>query len=180
MDLNQQKLTKTEWDTTEITVPSDEKEILKLIIDGYHDVNIIYNKNMSVINYLKLTPTESVMNHLHKEYFQPIIENLKQKYEFEFESKHHIKIHRINSIEKLKLENLSKTIRNCGKKIFEFYLLHIAEQTIRYFYKDNITNFNKYYYTLHHLMKLKITNVIPQVVEFIDAVLTDYFTELNI
>ena len=180
MDLNQQKLTKTEWDTTEITVPSDEKEILKLIIDGYHDVNIIYNKNMSIINYLKLTPTESVMNHLHKEYFQPIIESLKQKYEFEFESKHHIKIHRINSIEKLKLENLSKTIQNCGKKIFEFYLLHIAEQTMRYFYKDNITNFNKYYYTLHHLMKLKITNVIPQVVEFIDAVLTDYFTELNI
>jgi len=180
MDLIQQKLTKTEWDTTEITVPSDEKEILKLIIDGYHDVNIIYNKNMSIINYLKLTPTESVMNHLHKEYFKPIIENLQQKYEFEFESKHHVKIHRINSLEKLKLENLSKIIQNCGKKIFEFYLLHVAEQTMRSFYNDNMTKFNKYYYTLYHLMKLKITNVIPQVVEFIDAVLIDYFTELNI
>ena len=70
MDLNQQKLTKTEWDTTEITVPSDEKEILNLIIKGYHDVNIIYNKNTSIINYLKLTPTESLVSHLHKEYFR--------------------------------------------------------------------------------------------------------------
>ena len=31
MDLNQQKLTKTEWDTTEIPISSDEMEILKLI-----------------------------------------------------------------------------------------------------------------------------------------------------
>jgi len=180
MDLNQQKLTKTEWDTTEITVPSDEKEILNLIIKGYHDVNIIYNKNTSIINYLKLTPTESVMNHLHKEYFQPIIEKLQKKYDFPFESKHHIKIQRMNSIEKLKLDNLSKTIEDCGKKLFEFYLLHITEQTMRYFYKDNTTKFNKYYYTLHHLMKLKITNVIPQVTEFIEAVLTDYSVELTI
>jgi len=179
MDLNQQKLTKTEWDTTEITVPMDEKEILNLIIKGYHDVNIIYNKNTSIINYLKLTPTDSVMNHLHKEYFQPIIEELQKKYEFPFESKHHIKIHRMNSIEKLKLENLSKTIQDCGKKLFEFYLLHITEQTMRYFYKDNTTKFNKYYYTLHHLMKLKITNVIPQVTEFIEAVLANYSDELN-
>ena len=46
MDLNQQKLTKTEWDTTEIPISSEEKEILKLIIDGYKDVNILYNKNL--------------------------------------------------------------------------------------------------------------------------------------
>ena len=180
MDLNQQKLTKTEWDTTEITVPSDEKEILNLIIKGYHDVNIIYNKNTSIVNYLKLTPIDNVMNHLHKEYFQPIIEKLQQKYEFPFESKLSTKIQRINSIEKLKLDNLSKSIQACGKKLFEFYLLHITEQTMRYFYKDNIIKFNKYYYTLHHLMKLKITNVIPQVREFVEAVLVDYSVELTI
>ena len=66
MDLNQQKLTKTEWDTTEIPISSEEKEILKLIIDGYKDVNILYNKNLSIINYLKLEPTDSIMNHLYK------------------------------------------------------------------------------------------------------------------
>ena len=39
MDLNQQKLTKIEWDTTEIPVSKEEKEILDLIVKGYHDKN---------------------------------------------------------------------------------------------------------------------------------------------
>ena len=151
MDLNQQKLTKTEWDTTEIPVSSDEKEILKIIIDGYSNVNIIYNKNASMINYLKMEPNDNIINHLHKEYFEPIIKKLNDKYEFGFESKILMKFQRVNSMETLKLENISKTIQDCGHKIFEFYLLHIAEQTMRYFYKDNTIKFNKYYYTLHHL-----------------------------
>ena len=180
MDLNQQKLTKTEWDTTEIPISSDEKEILKIIIDGYSNVNIIYNKNSSMINYLKMEPNDNIINHLHKEYFEPIIKKLNDKYEFEFESKIIMKFQRVNSMEKLKLENISKTIQDCGHKIFEFYLLHIAEQAMRYFYKDNTIKFNKYYYTLHHLMKLKITNVIPQVTEFIEAVLADYYEELTL
>mgnify|MGYP000607260594 CR=1 FL=1 len=79
MDLNQQKLTKTEWDTTEIPVSSDEKEILKIIIDGYSNVNIIYNKNASMINYLKMEPNDNIINHLHKEYFEPIIKKLNDK-----------------------------------------------------------------------------------------------------
>ena len=104
MDLNQQKLNRTEWDTTEIPVNKDETEILNLIIKGYDNVNITYNKNNSMINFLSLDPNENIMNHLYKEYFQPIIEKLQQKYEFPFESKLSTKIQRINSIEKLKLE----------------------------------------------------------------------------
>ena len=38
MDLNQQKLSKKEWDTTEIPIKSHEKEILNLIIKGYDRV----------------------------------------------------------------------------------------------------------------------------------------------
>ena len=70
MDLNQSKLTKTEWESTEIPVHRDEKEILNLIIKGYHDVNMIYNKNESMINFLRLDPNVNVMNHLYKEYFE--------------------------------------------------------------------------------------------------------------
>ena len=180
MDLNQLKLTKTEWDTTELPVSVDEKEILELIIAGYSDVNIIYNKNLSMLNYLKMDPNENIMNHLYKEYFEPRIKKLIDKYEFEFESKLPLKFQRVNSMEKLKLENMNKTIQDCGQKIFEFYLLYIAEQTMRYFYKDNTVKFNKYYYTLEHLMKLKITNVNILVVEFINAVLADYYMELSI
>ena len=48
MDLNQQKLSRIEWDTTEIPITKDEKhEILTLLYKGYDNVNIIYNKNES-------------------------------------------------------------------------------------------------------------------------------------
>ena len=47
MDLNQTKLSKIEWDTTEIPITKDEHEILTLINKGYDNVNIIYNTSNS-------------------------------------------------------------------------------------------------------------------------------------
>ena len=40
MDLKQQKLGKSEWESIEVSVDDDEKEILLLIVKGYNDVNI--------------------------------------------------------------------------------------------------------------------------------------------
>jgi hypothetical protein len=180
MDLNQQKLTKTEWDTTEIPISQEEREILKLIITGYSDVNYIYNKNMSIANYLKLVPNDGVNHYLYNEHFLPMMRELMSTYDFEFQSNIQIKLQRLVSIEKMKLEHLNKTLQDCGGKIFEFYLLYIAKQTMKYFYKDNMQKFNKNYYTLFHLMKLKITNVNPYVTEFIVAVLVEYKEELKI
>ena len=118
MDLNQTKLTKTEWESTESPVGEDEKEILNLIVNGYRDVNVIYNKNTSIINFLKVEPNENIKNHLYKEYFDPIIKRLVKKYEFVFDISTPIKFQRVNSVEKLKLEHLAKTIQDRGHRIF--------------------------------------------------------------
>ena len=40
MDLTQTKLSRTEWNGIEIPVSMREKEILRLIIQGFDDVNI--------------------------------------------------------------------------------------------------------------------------------------------
>ncbi len=180
MDLNQSKLTKTEWESTENPVHQDEKEILNLIIKGFHDVNIVYNKNESIINFLRLDPNDNIRNHLYKEYFEPIINRLITKYDFVYDTNKQVKFQRVNSIEKLKLEHLSKTIADRGDRIFELYLLHISEHIMKNYYKDNITKFNKYYYTLLHLNNLKITNVCSRVRDFVEHVLSDYYVELNI
>ena len=113
MDLNQQKLSKREWDTTEIPVSQEEKEILTLIIKGYHDVNIMYNKNMSMINFMKLEPNENIKDYLYTEYFEKAIYKLVHKYEVEFDSSLPNNLKRVNSMEKLKLENMRKTINDC-------------------------------------------------------------------
>ena len=87
MDLNQTKLTKTEWNSTEIPVSTEEKQILKLICDGYHNVNLIYNNNLSIIGYTKLDNNDEMHNHLYKVYFEEQVKNLNKKYEIPFEIK---------------------------------------------------------------------------------------------
>lgn len=180
MDLNQQKLSKREWDTTEIPVTPEEKEILNMIVAGYHDVNIVYNKNLSMIKFLKLEPNENIMDYLYNEYFKPIIKRLVEKYEVEFDCEISNNIKRMNSMEKLKLENMRKTINGCGKKIFEFYLLYIGELVLKCYYDDEMEQFDKYYYTLYHLRKVHITNINPKLSSFIDTILTVYFEDVII
>ena len=54
MDLKQTKLTKTEWENTEIPAADDEKRILRLICDGFHDVSIKTNLNKSLYQLIKI------------------------------------------------------------------------------------------------------------------------------
>jgi hypothetical protein len=132
MDLNQEKLTKTEWESTEIPISEDEKEIMKLIMTGFHDVNYIYNKKKSMLNYLSLSSNENLMEHMYKEYYKPKIDKLKKKYEVIYEENDKVKFQRVNSMEKCKLDNLSSKIKDCEDKIFESVLLYIAEGVLRY------------------------------------------------
>ena len=43
MDLFQSKLTKSEWESIEVPVDHNEKQILQMIVDGYDDLNISKN-----------------------------------------------------------------------------------------------------------------------------------------
>ena len=171
MDLNQDKLTKTEWESTEIPISDDEKEIMKLIMAGYFDVNYIYNKKKSMLNYLSLNPNENLMEHMYKEYYKPKIDKLKKKYSIVYEEDEKIKFQRVNSIEKLKLDNLSSKIKACEDNIFESVLLYIVEGLLKYKEKKSWEKFNKFYYTLFHLNQLKITNILPRVKKFIEIIL---------
>jgi hypothetical protein len=171
MDLNQEKLTKTEWESTEIPISDDEKEIMKLIMTGFHDVNYIYNKKKSMLNYLSLSSNENLMEHMYKEYYKPKIDKLKKKYEVIYEENDKVKFQRVNSMEKCKLDNLSSKIKDCEDKIFESVLLYIAEGVLRYKEKKSWEKFNKFYYTLFHLNQLKITNIIPRVKYFVEKIL---------
>ena len=65
MDLNQRKLTKTEWNNIEIPVSEEEKEILLLITRGYNDVNIKYNKATSLFGFLKIEYNEIMEDYLY-------------------------------------------------------------------------------------------------------------------
>ena len=43
MDLKQRKLNKSEWESIEVPVSSNEQDVLQMITKGYHDINIKQN-----------------------------------------------------------------------------------------------------------------------------------------
>ena len=76
MDLKQQKLSKSEWDSVEIPVSEDEAAILKLITSGFTDVNIKTNKTNSLIVFLKIEYSEQMEDFLYNRHFSKRILDL--------------------------------------------------------------------------------------------------------
>ena len=76
MDLNQQKLSKSEWDSVEIPVSEDEAAILKLITSGFADVNIKTNKTNSLFSFLKIEYSPQMEDFLYNKHFANRITSL--------------------------------------------------------------------------------------------------------
>ena len=76
MNLNQQKLSKSEWDSVEIPVSDDEAAILKLIISGFTDINIKTNKTNSLFTFLKIEYSPQMEDFLYNKHFASRITSL--------------------------------------------------------------------------------------------------------
>ena len=70
MDLTQRKLTKQEWESIEIPVSSHEKTVLKMIREGFENINIKHNNNQSLLTYAKLDDTEVMQIHIFNLYLK--------------------------------------------------------------------------------------------------------------
>jgi hypothetical protein len=84
MDLKQVKLSKSEWESIEIPVANQEKQVLDLIIKGYNDVNIRINKTDSLFMFLKIEFSSDIEDHLYNKYFADKMKALVNKYKLEF------------------------------------------------------------------------------------------------
>jgi hypothetical protein len=64
----------------EIPVSDQEKSILQLIIDGYHDVNLKRNDNVSLLSHMKMEYSPEIEKQLYKQYFEKDVDVLQAKY----------------------------------------------------------------------------------------------------
>ena len=80
MDLKQRKLNRAEWNSIEVPVSDSEKNILNLIIQGYHDVNIRINNNNSIFNFLKIEYNEKMEDYIYNKYLREDVEKLIELY----------------------------------------------------------------------------------------------------
>ena len=76
MDLQQLKLSKSEWQSIEVPVSDAEKNILLLITRGYNNVNIMYNANSSLLSYLKIEHSDIMEDYLYNKFFLPFVDRI--------------------------------------------------------------------------------------------------------
>ena len=177
MDLNQRKLTKSEWQGIEVPVSSDEKEILELIIRGSHDVNTKYNKHNSLQGFLKIEHTAIMEDYLYNKYFSSSVAKLRALYPI---PELVINVQANPAIKKADLIRLEK---NTAEKI-KF------ENAIEYLYLDLIKNILKQhgdgdsrwvnlYFTLYKLNSISISNVNRHVKCLVARIITLYEADID-
>ena len=177
MDLRQKKLTKKEWEMLEIPVPQDELAILKLIRDGYSNLNICRNAVQSLLGFMKISRDLELFHaYLYIRYYEPIFNKLQKKYKF---IKYTVKSKKIKlkKADIIRIDNSNSRLDT--DKIFEFILLRLLGKFLKY-YKRKKGSRHLYYYTLIHLMKNKIVNINTHVITYINNILKEYCNHADI
>ncbi len=179
MDLTQTKLTKSEWNNTEVPVQDNEKFILNVIKEGYENVNIRLNMNKSMLQVIKIENTSENQNYLYENYFHKDVSNILKKYplngfQFSYNPKKNSK--KPKKIDIMRITNTNNQINALRNSIYEYILIDICSDLIKDLYKK-LKKHGFYLYTLIQLKKNKISNVNENVLKFVDDLIA--FTKHN-
>ena len=178
MDLNQRKLTKSEWQGIEVPVSPEEKEVLELIIRGFHDVNIKYNKHNSLFGFIKIEYGEVMEDYLYNKYFAPVVAKLREKYPTICEL--NISVHSNPIIKKADLIRLEK---NNAEKMkldtaVEYLFLDLVKKILHSRHQGN-SNWVIEYFTLFKLTRITISNVNRHIKQIVKNILTKLEDEID-
>jgi hypothetical protein len=205
MDLKQIKLSRSEWDSIEIPVSDKEKDILHLIINGFHNVNIKVNNTNSLFKYLKIEYTSKIEDYLYNKYFSEIIKSLIDKYKISFIkindsslSKKHSKEKsnteiettqkicyiNVNQIVKLKSTDQIRVgryeaINSNNSEIYEFILIDLIEKLFKKKSKQNPV-WVYYYYTISKLIKNSIENLNVHISNITHSIIENLESEIEL
>jgi len=189
MDLNQRKLNKSEWESTEVPVSSSEIDILKMIMGGYKDVNIRINKHNSIFSYLKIEYAEKMEDYLYIKYLSNIVNGFIKTYKIDFINVDVNPKTKINSADKIRIErNDDEAMKH--HDIYEFVLLqHVegvllhAQQMIKLEaksdkmsknYAESKKMFTFHYFTLYKLIRNNITRINRHIVKIVEIIMKKY------
>jgi hypothetical protein len=158
MDLAQHKLNKTEWESIEIPEKETEQIILKMIIDGYSDINISIPQIFSLRSYFKIEASSEeysncIESYIYNTYYANKVAEIQK--EFKQQSDEYLFLEKIKPKTKLEVKRGDKIrFQNDIKEpVFEDILL----QELLLFVT---TKKDKHYFTIDKLLKnnIKSTN----------------------
>jgi hypothetical protein len=173
MDLNQRKLNKSEWESIEVPVTDEEKNILTLICNGYHDVNIKYNKHISLFGYLKVEFSPLMEDYLYYNYFLEKINQINTYSDYVHDIKANPKIKKADLI-RIQRNNVEKIMSNVD--IYEYLLLEMISNILS---NKSTHSWYIHYFTLYKLKSMSIQMLNRHVMNFVDFILKKVETEIN-
>lgn len=174
MDLRQIKLSKQEWDSIEKPISDEEKEIIKMIDTGYDNPKVYFNHHKSLLSFLKFDNDQLFHHYLYEKYFKSRIDKIYKKYiknnEIHFKIDENNKLKRLNSADTIRIQHFDETIQNNEHLIFEFILIELCSNIMKYILKKK-TNYISYLYTLIHIKKSSIHNINIYIMQFVDKII---------
>lgn len=178
MDLVQNKLSKSEWQSIEVQINRDELNIVKMICESFHNINHSYNMASSLLSHVKITPSKEIHQQLYIIYFDEYVRKLIKKYMLDI-TPISIKGCKIKSADKIRIKHTGDSLMQQKNNIFEFNILDKVTFMLKE-YKKKQSSWISHYYTINRLLKYNIREQNVHVVEFIKAVLKLYDTHVNL
>ena len=189
MDFSQTKLTKMEWESIEIPVPDQEKQILRLIMEGYYNINIKQNDNRSLLSFMKIEYTNEIEMYIYSKYFAKEIQNIVNTKKnanifldgFTPKMPNISKFKSPKKIDLMRLQNMDANIQASEfdkSRIFEFILLNFCQLILQ----DKDKSYTFYLYTILQMNQAIIPHVniyVKQFVEqFVQFIQTKFSTKI--
>jgi hypothetical protein len=184
MDLTQSKLTKIEWMNVEIPVSDHEKMILRLIMDGYKNINVRTNLNQSLLQHLKVENTPENEAFLYEKYFEKEIQQVIQKYQKKlpdfpgFTTTTQV-TKPPKKVDIIRIEHMDRTLEKKRGEIFEFMLLEFCS-TILQAFAEHTNKHALAFYTLIQLKKASIPHTNKYMIQYVDKMIQYTRTHLSI
>jgi hypothetical protein len=174
MDLTQTKLTRAEWETIEVPVSPDEKQILSLITSGFHDVNIRSNETQSLYSFTKIERTPETEFYLYKKYFEGQLSAILVKYgkntplKLPQNALSGGELKTLKSADMIRIQNLDNHITVNRPHIFEYLIVDLTKDLLKNLSKNN-EHYAFYLYTLIHLKKASIPHQNKYVTDIVNS-----------
>ena len=176
MDLTQRKLSRTEWNNIEIPLPTGEKNILQLIIDGYHDVHMKRNISLSLLGLMKIDPNISGIHYyLYNENFDAHVKKYMKKYkllcgDFNLSVNSKEKKVKLKKGDLMRIQLINQKQESTNKTAFEHELLKYCEQILKYL-ECRSNKYAFHLYTLIQIKKASIKYINTYVLQFVDYII---------
>ena len=194
--LTQVKLTSDEWNSVEIMEPEEEMRILQLIIDGFNDVNRVFNPHISLMSRLKITATPEMEDYLFDEYFRKRVERViavviqrngsgSGVFEIRAKSKKTMK-----KVDLMRIQNMNTTFGGSGDT-YDHHIMATIEATVdaKCAAKDNDAaaaatvgpnEWMKHYYTLKLMLQKSVVGINTHIIEFANYIISVFRDNIEI